>query len=163
MRSSRYTPSLTSSLYDNAEALNEIRLGVLRRDVRQRARPRLQAVEIRASHPRFVSMYSLKCPSYPGSAPRSATEIWAVETLRKLYPGHSVTISLQGTLNPLAAPGALVQPISPDDIISRALFIPLARRAKPVPGVVLNDVEYGAFRVAWKASPLIPYDISHNS
>ena len=49
----------------------------------------------------------------------------------------------------LSFPGALVQPLAPSELISSVYFVPVARRLSKIPGVLVNQIFFGSFRVAW--------------
>jgi hypothetical protein len=52
----------------------------------------------------------------------------------------------------LGFPDLLAEPISADEVITETFFIPLAKRSAPIPGIVLDQVLFGAFRLAWDVS-----------
>lgn len=72
--------------------------------------------------------------------------------LRKLYPKHSIVLAYDGTTNILGFPGAFVQPMSPPDLITNVYFVPLARRLSSIPGVLVDQISFGSFRIAWDVS-----------
>lgn len=78
--------------------------------------------------------------------PRSARQ------LRKLYPNHSVVLVNDYTVNLLGFPGAVAQPLSPPDLVTNVVFIPLARHMSRVPGVLVDQISFGSFRLAWDVS-----------
>ncbi|KAI0787146.1 P-loop containing nucleoside triphosphate hydrolase protein [Irpex lacteus] len=79
-----------------------------------------------------------------------------VRKLKELYPKHSVTQFAY--VNLLGFPGAFVQPISPPDIITSVNFLPVARGGQGQgSGVLVDDVKFGAFRVAWDKYDFILY------
>jgi len=78
---------------------------------------------------------------------RAATEIWSFEEIRRIYPNQSIVPSQNATI--LGYPNALFRPIDPDHLILNAIFIPLARRASQTPGLIMEQVTYGTFSVAW--------------
>lgn len=88
------------------------------------------------------------------SAQRSDTNVWATDTLRKLYPGHSVISTTPYVSNVLALPSAIIQPINPDEMVVSAFFAPLARRSS-VPGILVDYVRFGSFRVAWEVKYIL--------
>ena len=49
-------------------------------------------------------------------------------------------------------PGALVQPIQPSELVTSAIFMPVARRASQGGGVLLDHLYFGAFNVAYDVS-----------
>ncbi len=58
-------------------------------------------------------------------------------------------LAYDSTVNIFGFPGAIIQPLSPPDLISSVYFIPLARRLSQVPGVLVDSISFGSFRVAW--------------
>ncbi|EJU03011.1 P-loop containing nucleoside triphosphate hydrolase protein [Dacryopinax primogenitus] len=91
-------------------------------------------------------------PMYPAfvfnsSERRSGTEIWAYEELRRIYPRHTIVPSAH--INILGYPHAMFRPLNPDQMITNTFFVPLARRASDTPGIVMEQVTYGTFMVAW--------------
>ncbi|THH15203.1 hypothetical protein EW146_g5223, partial [Bondarzewia mesenterica] len=85
-----------------------------------------------------------------GSAKHSYPELLLSRQLQKLYPGHSLVMSADYRLDLLGFPGAYIQPLSPAEVITNKVFLPLPKRTGPVPGLLLDSVEFGAFKVAWK-------------
>ena len=55
-------------------------------------------------------------------------------------------------LNLTSFPGASILPLSPSELVTNVLFVPIARRLGSVPGVLLDDVVFGGFKVAWNVS-----------
>lgn len=74
----------------------------------------------------------------------------STRALRKLYPNHSVVPYVEGSVNLMSYPGALVQPIQPSELVASTLFMPVARRAGG--GVLLDSLYFGAFSVAYDVS-----------
>jgi len=66
-----------------------------------------------------------------------------------LYPGHTVVASLAGATNILSYPGAYVQSLRPDLMVSESIFVPFARRMG-APGALVERVTYGCFHVTWE-------------
>ncbi|KAI0729314.1 P-loop containing nucleoside triphosphate hydrolase protein [Fomitopsis betulina] len=81
------------------------------------------------------------------SAPFPEQVAYATRALRKLYPNHSVVPYVEGSVNLMSYPGALVQPIQPSELVASTLFMPVARRAGG--GVLLDSLYFGAFSVAY--------------
>jgi len=61
----------------------------------------------------------------------------------------------------LGFPGASVTPIEKTPLITNLVFIPLSRSAG-LPGVLIDDVQYGGFKVSWKVSEYLYHRISTN-
>lgn len=76
----------------------------------------------------------------------------STRTLRKLYPNHSVVPFMEGSVNLMGYPGALVQPVQPSELVTSTFFAPVARRAGKGGGVLLDSLYFGAFSVAYDVS-----------
>jgi transitional endoplasmic reticulum ATPase len=77
--------------------------------------------------------------------------------LRKLYPHHSVVLTTDYQMNLMAYPGVLVEPLKDVPLITSTFFLNLPRNSSPKPGLLLDNVEFGAFKVSWTVShPLLP-------
>lgn len=76
----------------------------------------------------------------------------STRTLRKLYPNHSVVPFMEGSVNLMSYPGALVQPIQPSELVTSTFFMPVARRAGQGGGTLVDSVYFGAFSVAYDVS-----------
>lgn len=73
---------------------------------------------------------------------------FAVRKLREIYPKCSIVPFTWG-IDVLGFPKASAEPISPPDMITNAMFFPLARRMGENAGVLVNSVRFGAFKVTW--------------
>jgi transitional endoplasmic reticulum ATPase len=71
-----------------------------------------------------------------------------------VYPNHSLVVA--DYINILGLPMIEVEPLYPDQMITSHLFAPLPRRAA-VPGLVLQSVRFGAFRVHFEGNEFIIY------
>ena len=76
----------------------------------------------------------------------------STRTLRKLYPNHSVVPFMEGSVNLMGYPGALVQPVQPSELVTSTFFAPVARRAGKGGGILLDSLYFGAFSVAYDVS-----------
>jgi transitional endoplasmic reticulum ATPase len=74
------------------------------------------------------------------------------QLLQKLYPNHSLVVTQDYRLNILSFPDLHAQPISPSELITNTVFASLPKHASPVPGILLDSVEYGAFKAFWQVS-----------
>ncbi|KAH8113220.1 P-loop containing nucleoside triphosphate hydrolase protein [Phellopilus nigrolimitatus] len=92
------------------------------------------------------------------SAKFAKPNLIGADLLRKLHPGHSIVMSLDRDLNILGYPGALSVPLKPDELITNAIFLPLARGAG---GILLDAVEFGAFRTAWDKYEFTVYVVKY--
>lgn len=55
-------------------------------------------------------------------------------------------------LNILSFPGATATRLENTPLLTNLFFIPLARSLNSVPGVLVDSVQYGVFKVVWKVS-----------
>ncbi|KAI0751550.1 P-loop containing nucleoside triphosphate hydrolase protein [Daedaleopsis nitida] len=88
------------------------------------------------------------------SAKFSEPAVFGARQLRKVYPNHSIVLTEH---NILGFPGALVQPLSLPDVITNVVFVPLARRISHIPGVLVDRISFGAFRVGWDKFDFLLY------
>jgi hypothetical protein len=75
-----------------------------------------------------------------------------VDALRRLYPQHSLVTTTDFRLNLLNFPGAYTVPLENIPLVTKLLFLPLARSLGSLPGVLIDQVEFGAFNMAWDVS-----------
>ncbi|KAI5893878.1 P-loop containing nucleoside triphosphate hydrolase protein [Schizophyllum commune H4-8] len=95
------------------------------------------------------------------SARHSNPPVYITDILRKAYPNHSLVLSSDYSLNLTRYPHAVSVPIPDDPLITQLQYVPLARSAGPEPGVLVDKVEYGAFRVAWDAYDFTVYVMNY--
>lgn len=74
-------------------------------------------------------------------------------TLHEIFPDHAITPF--ASVNILGFPGALVHPVSPDNLVTNNFFVPLATRLGKSNGVLVSQVRFGSFHIAWSVSPFI--------
>lgn len=92
-----------------------------------------------------------------GSAKHSSPLVLLSQLLRKIYSGYSLVVTQDYRLNILAFPKVYAQPISPSDLVTNTIFASLPKNTGPVPGIVFDSVEYGAFKVVWQGKEFILY------
>ncbi|KAK7695747.1 hypothetical protein QCA50_000384 [Cerrena zonata] len=90
-----------------------------------------------------------------GSAKFTDPTGFGVVALRKLYPNHTITPFLNPNL--LGFPDALIQPISPSDLVSNLFFIPLGRAMGRSQGIMVDMIRFGCFQVAWDKYDFLLY------
>lgn len=78
------------------------------------------------------------------------TYLHSANALRKLYPKHSLVSTTAYDLNILAFPGLTSTPIPDSPLITQVLFAPLARGLSELPGVLVDQVKFGAFEGVWQ-------------
>lgn len=54
-------------------------------------------------------------------------------------------------LNLHAFPHALMAPLASSELITNVKFIPLQRQG-PEPGILIDDIRFGGFKLAWDVS-----------
>ncbi|TFY82536.1 hypothetical protein EWM64_g1471 [Hericium alpestre] len=91
------------------------------------------------------------------SAKHSSPDLLLSKVLQKLYPNHSLVMTRDSRMDLLAFPQVYVQPLSPSELVTNLIFVPLPRNSSPVPGALVNSVEFGGFRVAWSNYEFIVY------
>lgn len=58
-------------------------------------------------------------------------------------------------INVLNLPGVSYEPLKDTPVVSETFFYPLARSKSPIPGVLVDAVQFGAFNLTWEvATPL---------
>jgi transitional endoplasmic reticulum ATPase len=67
-----------------------------------------------------------------------------------LYPNHSLVMTQGYGINLLGFPGVQVAPLEKTPLITNLLFVPIARSLGAVPGVLVDQVNFGAFQLTWK-------------
>ena len=55
-------------------------------------------------------------------------------------------------INLLGFPGVQVTPLEKTPLITNLSFLPIARSLGTVPGVLVDQVNFGAFQLTWKVS-----------
>lgn len=94
--------------------------------------------------------------SHHGNGQHISPEITMTRALQQLYPKHTIVMTQDFRGSLLSFPASVVQPLSPKELVTNATFIPLARKG-PIPGVIMDSVWYGAFRMAWREYDFILY------
>jgi transitional endoplasmic reticulum ATPase len=64
-------------------------------------------------------------------------------------------------LNLTSFPGASTLPLSPSELVTNVLFVPIARRLGSVPGILLDNVVFGGFKVAWNVSSFCSFRLEY--
>ncbi|OCH90947.1 P-loop containing nucleoside triphosphate hydrolase protein [Obba rivulosa] len=133
-----------------ADHLNELEDAFVKVTFEEDGRP----ASPQGSHDRFYNPW-IDHASNPVTEPGT----WAARALRKMYPGKSVLLSTDWNTNILGFPGAVIQPTSESDLITSVIFVPFARRLGQLPGVLMDQIKFGSFHVAWDKYDFILYII----
>jgi transitional endoplasmic reticulum ATPase len=56
------------------------------------------------------------------------------------------------SLNVMNFPGAYVTPVETSPLITNLVFVPLARNLDSLPGVLVDQIQFGTFKMAWDVS-----------
>ncbi|KAH9948338.1 P-loop containing nucleoside triphosphate hydrolase protein [Amylocystis lapponica] len=91
------------------------------------------------------------------SSPYSDVALYGVKTFKKLYPKHSLVMSVDYTINILSFPGLVKEPLAPSELVSSLVFIPFARKLGSVPGVLVDQIKFGSFHLKWNNHDFILY------
>ncbi|KAF9534719.1 P-loop containing nucleoside triphosphate hydrolase protein [Crepidotus variabilis] len=87
--------------------------------------------------------------------------LFSAKALMALYPKHSLVLSSQYGLDPFSFPAARVTPLEKTPLITSVFFNPLAR-STGIPGVLLDQVTFGSFKVTWKEYEFIHHAFSYS-
>lgn len=88
---------------------------------------------------------------YPDPAIQSA------DSLRKLYPKHSLVMTADSGINLTNFPGAYALPLASSELVTNVFFVPIAHRLGSIPGILHDKVVFGGFKVAWNKYDFIVY------
>ncbi|PPQ77701.1 hypothetical protein CVT25_011136 [Psilocybe cyanescens] len=83
----------------------------------------------------------------------------SADALRALYPGHSLILTQGYSMNILGFPAANVKPIEKTQLVTNLVYVPIARSLGTVPGILVDQIEFGAFKVTWKQYEYIIYSL----
>ncbi|KIM46377.1 hypothetical protein M413DRAFT_441472 [Hebeloma cylindrosporum] len=97
------------------------------------------------------------------SAKLSVPSITGADALRRIYPNHSLVLTQSWGMDILGFPGASVTPLEKTPLITNLVFIPLARSLGSVPGVLVDQVQFGAFKIIWQQYEYLAYLIQYPS
>ncbi|KAF5322526.1 hypothetical protein D9619_000647 [Psilocybe cf. subviscida] len=95
------------------------------------------------------------------SAKISIPQITGSEALRSIYPNHSLVMTNGYNMSLMSFPAATFTPIEKSPLVTNIMFIPLARKLGTVPGILIDNIEFGAFSVTWQSYEYILYIISY--
>ncbi|KAF5387729.1 hypothetical protein D9615_000556 [Tricholomella constricta] len=87
--------------------------------------------------------------SEQASAKHSSPLLAGADALRRLYPNHSVVLTTDYKLNILNHPGVLATPVEKTPLVTNTIFLPIARGMGAIPGLLVELVEFGAFKISW--------------
>ncbi|KAF9057961.1 P-loop containing nucleoside triphosphate hydrolase protein [Panaeolus papilionaceus] len=87
---------------------------------------------------------------------------FSANALKRLYPNHTLIMTPGYGMNLLGTPGVTVEIIEKTPLITNLMFIPLPRSAG-VPGFLIDQIEYGAFKLTWSGYEFIVFNVSYPS
>ena len=79
-------------------------------------------------------------------------------TLQEKYPGYSIVATQDYRLNLLSFPMTSIEPLSPSDLITNIIFVPLPKNRAEIPGTLAQSIQYGGFKVSWQ---VLAHEHSH--
>ncbi|KAF8897713.1 P-loop containing nucleoside triphosphate hydrolase protein [Infundibulicybe gibba] len=91
------------------------------------------------------------------SAKHSNPLLSGADILRRLYPKHSLVVTTARGVDILSFPDVSATPLPNVPLITDVVFIPLARSIGSLPGVLVDQVQLGGFRLDWKTYSFIFY------
>ncbi|KAJ3518065.1 hypothetical protein NLJ89_g106 [Agrocybe chaxingu] len=94
------------------------------------------------------------------SASISIPSVTGADALRRLYPDHSLVMTQDYGINLLGFPAAQLTPLEKTPLITNLFFIPLSRSVG-IPGVLVDNVEFGAFKLVWQQYEYIVYTVQY--
>ncbi|KDR83952.1 hypothetical protein GALMADRAFT_219779 [Galerina marginata CBS 339.88] len=97
------------------------------------------------------------------SAKLAIPTITGADALRRLHPNHSLVCTQGWGMNILGFPGASITPLKKNPLVTNLVFVPLARSLGSVPGVLVDQVQFGSFKASWKQFEYIIYMIQYPS
>ena len=89
----------------------------------------------------------LHVPSY-----RLTTAFFSADALRRIYPKHSLVMTRDLQLNILRFPGVKVSPLEKTPMVSNLVFVPLARSLGGLPGILVDQIQFGAYQLSFNVS-----------
>ncbi|KAF8238855.1 P-loop containing nucleoside triphosphate hydrolase protein [Tricholoma matsutake] len=95
------------------------------------------------------------------SAKHSNSVLVAADALRRLYPKHSLVTTMDFRLNLLNFPAALAVPLENLPLVTNLFFVPLARSLGSLPGVLIDQVVFGAFKLAWDSYDFLLFTVQY--
>ncbi|KAF9006566.1 P-loop containing nucleoside triphosphate hydrolase protein [Cyathus striatus] len=85
----------------------------------------------------------------------------SANALLSLYPNHSLVMTQDYQLNILNFPGISVTPLEKTPLLTNLNFIPLPKSSSPVPGVLIDSVELGAFKLGWRDYEFLFFSVAY--
>ncbi|KZV77176.1 P-loop containing nucleoside triphosphate hydrolase protein [Peniophora sp. CONT] len=92
-----------------------------------------------------------------GSATHMGTEINLLHELKAQYPGHAVVLTRDSVLG---TPGALIKPISQDDLVMNVFFAPFPRRSERA-GILAAMIQFAGFHLNYRDHDYLVYTIQY--
>ncbi|VDC06307.1 unnamed protein product [Peniophora sp. CBMAI 1063] len=94
-----------------------------------------------------------------GSQKHQGTVVAMTHTLQEKYPGYSIVATQDYRLNLLNFPMTAIEPLSPSDLVTNIVFVPLPKNRSEVPGALAQSIQYGGFKVSWQSYEFIVYTV----
>ncbi|KAJ7068453.1 P-loop containing nucleoside triphosphate hydrolase protein [Mycena amicta] len=96
--------------------------------------------------------------SATAGAAHSNPVLQAANTLRKIYPDHTLVLTVHDVIH---YPNALFRPLLDAPMVTTTYFVPLGRPQGKITGVLIDRPEFFAASVAWDAYDFIVYAITY--
>ncbi|EDR12322.1 uncharacterized protein LACBIDRAFT_152223, partial [Laccaria bicolor S238N-H82] len=85
------------------------------------------------------------------------TAIFSADALRRIYPEHSLVMTRDLQLNVLRFPGVNVSPLEKTPMVSNLVFVPLARSLGGLPGILVDQIQFGAFQLSFNQHQFLAF------
>ncbi|KAF8165526.1 P-loop containing nucleoside triphosphate hydrolase protein [Crassisporium funariophilum] len=95
------------------------------------------------------------------SAKFSSPPVTGADALRHLHPNHSLVMTQGYGIDILGFPAAQVTPLEKTPLITNLIFIPIARSLGTVPGILVDQIQYGVFKVTWQQFEFLIYLVQY--
>ncbi|KAF5359044.1 hypothetical protein D9758_004759 [Tetrapyrgos nigripes] len=95
------------------------------------------------------------------SAQHSHPGITTAHAVKKFFPSYSLVSSTDYGLNILGFPEAQSTPLKDHPLITSTYFVNLARASAPVPGMLVDRVQVGAFNTSWQGYDFIMFVLEY--
>jgi hypothetical protein len=73
----------------------------------------------------------------------------SADALKRLYPKHSLVVTEDSLLDVLRFPGTQATPLEKSPLVTNLFFVPVARKLG-IPGVLIDSVQFGIFKINWQ-------------
>ncbi|RDB22658.1 putative ATPase YjoB [Hypsizygus marmoreus] len=95
------------------------------------------------------------------SAKHSSPLLSGADALRRIYPNHSLVTTTDYRLNVLDHPAVLAAPLEKTPLVTNLVFFPFARAVGSIPGILADQIEFGAFKISWDKYEFLLFTVQY--